>query len=233
MKINKNKVLLIFNDVSIRTRLKESLFSLGYKVTEASNSVEGLKIISNEKPDLVLLDLEVPDMNGLETLQQLRSTSDAWVIILSTITNTFIKIEAFNHGASDYVTKPVELAELLARIEAVFRHEEMKHQIPSDPDFDDGQLMISLRKRHALVDGIEVELTPKEFKLLCELLINTNEVLTYQRILKNVWGPEYWDEKELVHSLIKRLRFKIEINPKKPQYIMAVKGVGYRFNSNS
>jgi DNA-binding response OmpR family regulator len=151
--------------------------------------------------------------------------------MLSARIDTIDKVESLQLGADDYITKPFEIEEMAARVEAVLRRRGEKPGISGRLVFNDGRLMIDFTKRCVTLEGKAVELTPKEYSLLRELILNAGSAIEYQRLLKNVWGIEYEKEKNLVQAVVKRLRSKIEIDPKKPEYILAVEGIGYRFKA--
>jgi DNA-binding response OmpR family regulator len=163
----------------------------------------------------------------------MRKTSKTPVIMLSAMAETTDKVESLQLGADDYMTKPFQIAEMTARIEAVLRRTTMSNSVPEKIDFNDGRLLIDLAKRHVTLEDKELELTPKEYELLRELVLNAGIVLQYDYILKKIWGDEYKDEKQLVYAVAKRLRAKLEVNPKNPKYIIAISGVGYRFKEIS
>jgi two-component system alkaline phosphatase synthesis response regulator PhoP len=222
------KILVVDDEQEIRELLLYTLTTAGYETAGAANGDEALRLIETELPDLVILDIMMPGMNGFQVLRQLRKTSDIPVIMLSGRTGTVDKVESFELGADDYVTKPFHLIELTARVAALLRRTVEKVQ-NVEPNFDDGRLLIDFTKRQVFVDGKDAELTKKEYALLREFVINTGILLDYQRLLRDVWGAGYNNEKKLVQSMVRRLRCKIEADPEKPQYILAVEGVGYRF----
>jgi DNA-binding response OmpR family regulator len=171
----------------------------------------------------------MPGMNGFRVLQHLRKTSDIPVIMLSARTDTVDKVQSFELGADDYVTKPFHLIELTARVAALLRRTAKKVQNVVEPNFDDGRVLIDFSKRQALIDGKDAELTRKEYALLREFILNAGVLLEYQRLLRDVWGAGYKNEKKLVQAVVRRLRCKIEADIENPQYILAIEGVGYRF----
>ena len=227
------KILVVDDIEDIRSLLQEALQANGYHTLEAADGREALRIIETESPDLVILDIAMPVMSGFQVLRQLRKNSDIPVIMLSARTDTVDKVESLELGADDYITKPFEIAEMTARVEAVLRRRKTMSRVIDKVDFNDGQLLINLAKRHVTLKGEEVELTPKEYELLRELVLNAGTVLEYQRILDAVWGKGYGNAKELVQVTLKRLRAKIEVDPGNPKYVLTISGVGYRFKEIS
>ena len=227
------KILVVDDIEDIRSLLQEALQANGYSTLEAADGREALSIIETEPPDLVILDIAMPVMSGFQVLRQLRKNSDIPVIMLSARTDTVDKVESLELGADDYITKPFEIAEMTARVEAVLRRRKTMSRVIDKVDFNDGQLLINLAKRHVTLKGEEVELTPKEYELLRELVLNAGTVLEYQRILDAVWGKGYGNAKELVQVTLKRLRAKIEVDPGNPKYVLTISGVGYRFKEIS
>jgi DNA-binding response OmpR family regulator len=227
------KILVVDDIEDIRSLLQEALQANGYSTLEAADGREALSIIETEPPDLVILDIAMPVMSGFQVLRQLRKNSDIPVIMLSARTDTVDKVESLELGADDYITKPFEIAEMTARVEAVLRRRKTMSRVIDKVEFNDGQLLINLAKRRVTLKGEAVELTPKEYELLRELVLNAGTVLEYQRILDAVWGKEYGNAKELVQVTLKRLRAKIEVDPGNPKYILTISGVGYRFKEIS
>ena len=227
------KILVVDDIEDIRSLLQEALQANGYHTLEAADGREALSMIEAESPDLVILDIAMPVMSGFHVLRQLRKNSDIPVIMLSARTDTVDKVESLELGADDYITKPFEIAEMTARVEAVLRRRKTMSRVIDKVEFNDGQLLINLAKRRVTLKGEEVELTPKEYELLRELVLNTGTVLEYQQILNAVWGKEYGNAKELVQVTLKRLRAKIEVDPGNPKYVLTISGVGYRFKEIS
>jgi DNA-binding response OmpR family regulator len=225
------KILIVDDEENIRGLLQEVLQAVGYQTFEATNGAQAIHLFEAESPDLVMLDIAMPGLSGFQVLRQLRKTSKVPVIMLSARIDTIDKVESLQLGADDYITKPFEIEEMTARVEAVLRRSGEKPGISGKLAFNDGRLMIDLTKRCVALEGKEVELTPKEYSLLRELVLYAGTVLEYQRLLKNVWGIEYEKEKNLVQAVVKRLRSKIEVDPEKPEYILAVDGIGYRFKA--
>jgi len=227
------KILVVDDIEDIRSLLQEALQASGYHTLEAADGREALSMIEAESPDLVILDIAMPVMSGFQVLRQLRKNSDIPIIMLSARTDTVDKVESLELGADDYITKPFEIAEMTARVEAVLRRRKTISNVINKVEFNDGQLLIDLAKRRVTLKGEEVELTPKEYELLRELVLNAGTVLEYQRMLDAVWGKEYGNAKELVQVTLKRLRAKIEVDPGNPKYVLTVSGVGYRFKEIS
>jgi two-component system OmpR family response regulator/two-component system alkaline phosphatase synthesis response regulator PhoP len=225
------KILIVDDEENIRGLLQEVLQAVGYQTFEATNGAQAIHLFEAESPDLVMLDIAMPGLSGFQVLRQLRKTSKVPVIMLSARIDTIDKVESLQLGADDYITKPFEIEEMAARVEAVLRRRGEKPGISGRLVFNDGRLMIDFTKRCVTLEGKAVELTPKEYSLLRELILNAGSAIEYQRLLKNVWGIEYEKEKNLVQAVVKRLRSKIEIDPKKPEYILAVEGIGYRFKA--
>jgi two-component system, OmpR family, alkaline phosphatase synthesis response regulator PhoP len=223
------KILVVDDQPEIREILLYTLGTAGYEAIEAANGNEALGLIETDFLDLVILDIMMPGMNGFQVLRQLRKTSDIPVFMLSARTDTVDKVESFELGADDYVTKPFTLIELTARVSALLRRTGEKVQNIVEPIFDDGRLLIDFTKRQVFVDGKDAELTKKEYALLQEFVLNAGILLEYQRLLRDVWGAGYKNEKKLVQAMVRRLRCKIEADLENPQYILAVEGVGYRF----
>ena len=223
------KILVVEDEKDIRELLQVTLQAAGYETFKAANGDEALRMIEAESPDLVVLDILMPGMSGFQVLRQLRETSDTPVIMLSARTDIVDKIESFELGADDYITKPFRLIELTARVAAVLRRTETKTHNVGKTAFNDGRLVIDFTKHQVLVDGKDAELTRKEYALLQEFVLNAGTLLEYQRLLRDVWGAGYKNEKKLVQAVVRRLRCKIEADLENPQYILAIEGVGYRF----
>lgn len=223
------KILVVDDEQEIRELLLDTMRTSGYEASGAANGNEALCLIETEFFDLVILDIMIPGMNGFQVLRQLRKTSDIPVIMLSGRSCTVDKVESFELGADDYVTKPFHLIELTARVAALLRRTGEKVQNVAEPYFDDGRLLIDFAKRQVLVDGKDAGLTKKEHELLREFILNAGVILEYQKLLRDVWGARYKNEKKLVQAVVRRLRCKIETDLENPQYILAIEGVGYRF----
>ena len=220
------KILVVDDDPQIRRVMKATLVGHNYEVIEARTGEEALEIAPQEMPNLVLLDLNMPGMGGLETCRALRSTSEIPVIILSVRNSEKDKVAALDAGADDYVTNPFGIEELLARIRAALR------RTPSEGGphtFTAPDIEIDFDSRRVTVRGKAVRLTPKEFELLRYLVAHTGKPVTHRELLQAVWGPDYGDEPEYLRVFINQLRKKIEANPAKPKYILTEPWLGYRF----
>jgi two-component system KDP operon response regulator KdpE len=226
--VSAGKILVVDDDPQIRRVMRATLVAHKYEVTEARNGEDSLTRIHSEMPDLVLLDMNMPGMSGLETCQMLRGGSDVPIIILSVRNTEKDKVAALDAGADDYITKPFGMQELLARIRAAMR------RAPSSPEngphsMVTEDLQIDFDTRRVRVKGKETRLTPKEFDLLRYLVSQTGKPVPHRELLQAVWGPDYGDEPEYLRVFINQLRKKIEPNPAKPKYILTEPWVGYRF----
>ena len=219
------KILIVDDEASIRRFLRVTLTSQGYTVFEAPSGREALGRVTEDKPDIVILDLGLPDIDGIEVTRLLREWTQMPIIILSVRGAELDKIAALDAGADDYLTKPFGVGELLARLRAALRR---SAKSPDDPVFTSGNLKIDLSNRLVTVAGHDVSLTPNEYGLLRVLVIHAGKVLTRRHLLREVWGAEYGDELHMLHVNISNLRRKIEPDPARPQLIITEPGVGYR-----
>jgi two-component system, OmpR family, KDP operon response regulator KdpE len=225
-------VLLVEDELPIRKFLGASLSSAGYRLDEAATGHEALKRASQSPPDLVILDLGLPDMDGQEVLRQLREWLTAPIIILSARDQEQQKITALDHGADDYLTKPFSTGELLARIRAALRHAaRVDAGEPGATKFEIGELKVDLATRRVSTHAGEVHLTPIEFKLLTTLIHSAGKVLTHRQLLKDVWGPQQVQETHYLRVFMANLRRKLEVDPAQPRYLLTEQGVGYRLAS--
>jgi two-component system KDP operon response regulator KdpE len=220
------RVLIVDDEPQIRRFLRTSLSAHGYQVLEASGGQEALVRLATEPPDVVLLDLGLPDLDGLDVTHRIREWSQVPIIVLSVRGQEGDKIAALDGGADDYVTKPFGLGELLARIRAALRHR-LQSQVDA-PVFQSGGLRVDLARRVVTVDGGEVKLTPKEYELLRVLVIHAGKVLTHQHLLREVWGPVAVEATQYLRVYIGQLRQKLEADPAQPRYLLTEPGVGYR-----
>jgi len=218
-------VLVIDDEIQIRRLLRLTLEANGYRVLEAPSGQDGLVEAATRRPDIVILDLGLPDMHGLTVLQRLREWSQVPVVILSVRDRDDDKISALDNGADDYVSKPFSTPELLVRLRVALRHAQ-----PSDEDvaFQSGELLVDLANRHVIVKGKEVRLTVTEYNLLRLLVRHAGKVLTHRQILKDVWGPNADQQTHYLRVYVARLREKIEPVPARPTLLITEPGVGYR-----
>ncbi|OPZ74120.1 MAG: KDP operon transcriptional regulatory protein KdpE [Firmicutes bacterium ADurb.Bin456] len=226
MEIKKGaRILVIDDEKQIRRLLKVALTSYGYTVEEASFGQDGLNKAATYRPDLILLDLGLPDLDGLEVIRKLREWTRTPVIILSVKEQENDKIAALDNGADDYVTKPFGMGELLARIRASLRH---NGPAGEEPVLSFGELVVDLAGRRVTVGEKEVKLTPIEYDLLRNLAACAGKVLTHKHLLRAVWGPAYENDTHYLRVFIGQMRRKIEADPARPKHIITEPGVGYR-----
>lgn len=226
-------LLVVEDDAQMRKFLRASLSSHGYRLVEAVNGAEGLHQAASYNPDLILLDLGLPDLDGLEVTKKLREWASAPIIVISARGQEDDKINALDWGADDYLTKPFGTGELLARIRVALRHAARVGQERSEPVLTVGALSVDLDKRTVHVAGAEVHLTPIEYKLLVTLLKNAGKVMTHRQLLKEVWGPGYANNTQYLRVYMVQLRHKLEADAARPRYLVTEPGVGYRFKSDA
>lgn len=221
-------ILVIEDDAQIRRFLRTTLISSGYRLLEATTAGEGLRQTSLNHPDLIVLDLGLPDMDGLEVTRRLREWTLTPIIVVSVREHERDKVAALDAGADDYVTKPFGTSELLARIRVALRHALRAVQGDDEPVFTVGGLQVDLTHRQVFVGGAEVHLTPMEYKLLTTLVRYAGKVVTRHQLLKEVWGPSYAGEDHYLRVYMGQLRHKLEVDPTRPRYLITEPGVGYR-----
>lgn len=222
-------VLIIEDETSLRKVLRLSLTGKEFKVWESETGTEGLSLAAVNHPDVVLLDLGLPDMDGLEVIRRLRSWSSVPIIILSMRGKEQDKIQALDEGADDYITKPFDVGELTARIRVALRHSCMTGTANHiDPVFQVGNLKVDLERRHVFIEGKEVHLSPLEYKLLSILVKNAGRLITQKELLTEIWGPSGEESAHYLRIYIYQLRHKLEKDPAQPRYILTETGVGYR-----
>lgn len=225
--MNNAKILIIEDDLSIIRFLALSLETNGYKVIKAENGIEGISLFMTDNPDLILLDLGLPDIDGSEVLSQIRTQSEVPILIVSARGQEKEKVEALDMGADDYITKPFHINELLARIRVALR-KKTPHVMKEKQFVLDG-LKIDFDKYMVFVDDTEIHLTPIEFKLLVLLVENAGKVLTHSFIIRNIWGYHSCDDSQSLRVFMANIRRKIEKDSSHPRYILTEVGVGYRF----
>lgn len=230
--IRKLKVLVVDDENAIRRFLRTSLSAQGYEVYEVTTGEEAILQVVNVQPDLIILDLGLPDISGVEVTRRLREWTQIPIVILSVQDQDINKIEALDAGADDYLTKPFSVGELMARLRVAVRHAQ-KTTDSDDPVFRTGGLTVDLAARVVTCNGEEVQLTPTEYDLLKALVQYPGRVLTHQQLLKNVRGVGYQSETHLLRVHMSNLRRKIERDPTNPQYILTEPGVGYRLAVDS
>ena len=222
------RIMIVDDDPQIRRVLRTALVAQDYEVVDARNGEEALEKMRDERLDLVILDMNMPRMNGLETCRIIRSSSDVAIIMLTVRDAESDKVEALDAGADDYMTKPFGSPELLARIRAALRR---SPQLSSDLQvvrFDDVDINFNLRR--VIVENREARLTPKEFELLQYMVAHPNVPIPHTKLLQSVWGPDYGDEVEYLRVFMNQLRKKIEKNPSNPKYLLTEPWVGYRLH---
>ena len=224
-------VLLIEDEPEIRRFLRTTLPEHGFKFSEAVTGQDGLAQAKARNPDLILLDLGLPDLEGTEVIRRLREWTPTPIIVLSARDQEQIKVAALDLGADDYVTKPFGVDELLARMRATLRQMARASVEQGDPVFTTGQLRVDLGRRQVFVSDEEVHLTPIEYKLLTTLVRYAGKVVTHRQLLKDVWGPLHVDEGHYLRVYMRQLRNKLEANPAQPQYLLTELGVGYRLRA--
>ncbi len=229
MKQGQPNILVIEDELPIRRFLRASLANEGYHLIEAVSGEEGLRLAASQPPDLIILDLGLPDLDGQEVLQRLREWLTAPIIILSARDQETQKIKALDNGADDYVTKPFGTGELMARMRTALRH--ANRVGPEATAIVIGDLKVDLAARSVLVKSEQVHLTPLEYKLLVTMLKHAGKVLTHRFLLREVWGPLDSQEYHYLRVFVASLRRKLEADPARPRYILTEQGVGYRFAS--
>jgi two-component system, OmpR family, KDP operon response regulator KdpE len=221
-------VLVIEDEPQIRRFLRATLTTHGYHLIEAVNAQEGLAHAATRNPALIILDLGLPDLDGLDVTRQVREWSDVPIIVLSARGQEQDKIAALDAGADDYLTKPFGVGELLARMRVAMRHAQQAVDASEEPIFEVGDLKVDLLRRQVTVANEEVHLTPIEYNLLKTLVQHAGKVVTQTQLLKEVWGPAYSAESHYLRVYMSQLRRKIEADPARPRYLLTEPGVGYR-----
>jgi two-component system, OmpR family, KDP operon response regulator KdpE len=220
-------VLVVEDEPQIRRLLRTSLSGQDYRVLEAANGREGLSMAASHQPDLVILDLGLPDMDGLDVIREVRTWGQMPILVLTARGREQDKVQALDTGADDYVTKPFGMGELTARMRVLLRHAATRG-LSDPPAVAIGSLAIDLARRTVLLDGNRVALTPHEYAILAVLTRARGKVVTHRQILQEVWGPEFADQTHYVRIYLQRLRAKLETIPARPRYLISEPGVGYR-----
>ncbi|HVH32078.1 MAG TPA: response regulator [bacterium] len=223
------RVLVVDDERAIRRFLRAALTSQGHTVVEAETAQNGISAVTTERPDLIILDLGLPDLDGIEVVRRLREWSATPIIVLSVRSNEEDKIAALDAGADDYITKPFATGELAARMRVAVRH--AAHH-PPEPIFRSGELTVDLARRVVLLAEREIDLTPVEYGLLKALIAHAGKVLTHGQLLAQVWGPGYQNQRHLLQVNVSNLRRKLEADPTRPRYITTEPGVGYRLTES-
>lgn len=224
-------VLVVEDEPQMRRFLRAALGGHGYRLAEAETATSGLTEAATRNPDVVLLDLGLPDMDGLEFTKRLREWTRMPVVVISARGQESDKVKALDAGADDYLTKPFGVEELLARIRVARRHAEALAGSPEQPVFELGAMRVDFAKREVSVDDREVRLTPTEWRLLTTLVRHAGRVLTHRQLLKDAWGAAYAGETQYLRVYMGQLRHKLEPDPARPKYFVTEPGVGYRLRT--
>lgn len=226
MSERRETILVVDDEPQLRRLLRMSLAAQGYDVLEAPNAKEALRSATADEPDLVVLDLGLPDMDGLDVLRTLRGWSRAPIFILSVRGFESEKVKALEMGADDYVTKPFGMAEFVARVKGALRRK--ASNAAGEPVFTVGSLHVDLTRRVVKVDDAEIRLTPKQYRLLQVLVLNAGKVVTHRQLLTEIWGPAHSKDVQYLRVFVREVRSKIEADSAKPRYLLTELGVGYR-----
>ncbi len=231
--MNKQTILSIEDEKNIGNYIETILISNGYKALKAMNGMSGLSMCTSHHPDLILLDLGLPDIDGMEVLDRIRGFSNVPIIVISARTQEKEKVEALDRGADDYITKPFGSEELLARIRTALRHSnQVRSSVGAEKRYSCEDLIIDFDKRLVTLAGEDIHLTQIEYKLVSLLAKNAGKVQTYDNILKEIWGPYADMDNQILRVNMANIRRKIEKNPAEPHYIYTEIGVGYRMKEN-
>lgn len=225
--MKRNRILVVDDDPSIRKFVKANLEARDYQALMADDGDEAIKIIEEELPDLILLDIMMPKMDGYEVCQRVREWSDIPIIMISAKDSENDKVKCFDCGADDYLTKPFTLRELLSRIKAVLRRSQTAEKSPHQSRYQNGSLVVDFSKQVATLDGISIKLTALEYKILAYLTLNAGRIITPNQLLEKIWGEEYAGDYRLLQVNVCRLRRKIKDTAKNSRYIQTKPGIGY------
>jgi two-component system KDP operon response regulator KdpE len=231
MSDDKPLILLIEDEPQMRRFLRVSLQSQGYRLIEAETGEDGLAQVASRKPAVILLDLGLPDMDGLEVTGKLREWTTTPIIVISAREQERDKVRALDAGADDYLTKPFGADELLARIRVSLRHRVRQESGQEEVVFDAGKLKVDFSRRQVLLEGVEVHLTPIEYRLLTLLIRHADKVVTHAQLLREVWGPRQANQVQYLRVYMAQLRQKLEDDPARPRFFINEPGIGYRFRS--
>lgn len=223
------RVLVIDDEAQIRRFLDIGLRAEGYQVLQAATAAEGLALAATQSPDLIILDIGLPDREGHEVLAELRQWSSVPVMMLSVRDSESQKVQALDHGANDYVTKPFGIQELMARLRVLLRSRAAAASTEASPRYDDGHLVIDQMRREVQLDGAPVALTRKEYAVLALLLRHAGRVVSQQQLLREVWGATHVQDTHYLRIVVGRLRQKLGDDPAVPRWLKTEPGVGYRF----
>jgi two-component system KDP operon response regulator KdpE len=233
MTLARSLVLVIDDDASMRKLVRRILRADAFRLIESATGLEGLGRASAERPEVILVDRVLPDMDGVEVIEELRKRSSAPIVVISSLAQEYEKVRALEAGADDYLTKPFGSAELLARVRAVLRRATRSSGNAVDSVITAGDLRIDLAKRLVFVRGAEVHLTPFEYKLFGMLMKSAGAVITSQELLREVWGAEREDQSSHLRMYVSQLRQKLEEDPSRPRYLLTEPAVGYRIRSDA
>jgi two-component system KDP operon response regulator KdpE len=231
MMLDSPKILLIEDDLQTRRFLKKNLNVRDWEVIDTNSGTSGLALVREEMPDLLILDLGLPDMDGIAIIRHLRQFSTIPILVLSARSLEQSKINALDAGADDYLTKPFGIGELNSRLQALMRR--ISQTSVNQEIFETGELKVDLSKRQVFVSQKEIKITPTEYHILFILIQHAGLVVTYKHLLKNVWGMQHLDNQHYLRIYMRRLRHKIEENPTQPRYLLTETGVGYRLLNNT
>jgi two-component system, OmpR family, KDP operon response regulator KdpE len=229
---NHPTVLVIEDEAQIRRFLRATLTANGYQLLEATTAQEGLVQAATRQPEIVILDLGLPDLDGLEVTRRLREWTTVPIIVLSARGQESDKVTALDAGADDYLTKPFSVGELLARLRVALRHAARTSQEPGEPTFAVGDLRVDLARRHVYIAEQQVHLTPIEYKLLTTLVRYAGRVVTHRQLLQEGWGPGHTEASHYLRVYMGQLRHKLEADPARPRYLVTEPGVGYRLKTD-
>lgn len=228
--MKKTRILVIDDEPQIGRMLRTQLAARGYDVEHAPTGHEGLIAVGENPPELILLDVGLPDLDGIEVCRRLREWTAIPIIFLTVRDEERMKVKALDVGGDDYVTKPFGIPELLARVRAVLRRSQ-EQPSASSAVFESGDLKVDFTARQVTVGGREVRLTPTEYELLRLFILHADKTLTHRQLLTQIWGPEATTETQYLHVFIRQLRRKLELDPAKPRHFVTEPGVGYRFRT--